>query len=246
MNSSLFQKYRLVPASDEQVKQERKIADYDPKLRSMAFLQSEIDDILNNKELGAEARLKIFNLAQNRFLAQMHQSFEPPVPSGTTKFAVPTAGEQSEGVEAKADDEDDVKLDVDFADAKDEPELASMNFDRIVHDYPKTYKDAANRYLKHVHDDESTLFVDDRNHVYINDKQIPRANFYDFMEYMFRPLKKLEEPPGFSTYWKHVLEHYELPNSYIPNKALQIGKGRKSHKHARKQKRSSFHFLHVY
>ena len=85
---SSYQKMRVLSEDEYQRLQERKIKNYDPRLRSAAFLQSEIDQILNNSELSSEDRLRIFQIAQNRLIGLQHRSDKPSSTSTNSKAIV--------------------------------------------------------------------------------------------------------------------------------------------------------------
>ena len=275
--SSHFRKYRLseqnsadlpqveaaaaMQAEQRQAMQEKRIATYDPKLRSMAFLQSEINDILNNHTLSPDARLKIFTVAQNRFLALKKAGSKAvyggaeeeeelvPVPQARRhpEIGVVPGGNRLEGNEM-GEDEDD------FADALSEIsdiQVASQRrLRKLVDELPKTYRKKAQYFLSLVHSQDSGIEVDDHLRVYLHGRMLPKANFGDIIEYIFRPRKNNPQPPDFKRYWEYATGAFHLPASMIPNRALheklleQIGHGRSRSKRAglvekRKKKKKS-------
>ena len=60
---------RLQLESEEELNRlkQKQIAQYDPQLRAAAFLQSEIDDLLSNKQMDPDHKMRLFQMAQQRF-----------------------------------------------------------------------------------------------------------------------------------------------------------------------------------
>ena len=282
--SSHFRKYRLVPseqntadppqvevagaamqAEQRQAMQEKRIATYDPKLRSMAFLQTEINEILNNRTLSPDARLQIFTVAQNRFLALKKvgskaapggaEEDEEVVPVARARkhyeIGVDPGGNRLEG-NAMGEDEDE------FADAFSEIseiQVASQRrLRKLVDELPKTYRKKAQDFLSLVHSQDSGIEVDDHLRVYLHGRMLPKANFGDIIEYIFRPRKNNPQPPDFKRYWDYATGAFHLPASMIPNRALHekhlehIGHGRSRSKKAglKSKKSAKPHILRLY
>lgn len=76
-----FSKMRLLPEEEFQRLREARIKGYDPKLRTMAFLQTEVDRMLDDSSpLLPSERLQIFTMAQSRFENLQRQ--QPNLPGG--------------------------------------------------------------------------------------------------------------------------------------------------------------------
>lgn len=92
-----FSKHRLLTEEDFQRLNEKRIKEYDPKLRTMAFLQTEVDRMLDDSSpLLPSERLQIFTLAQNRFENLQKQQIPlpgdplpPPIPVHVETLPVP-------------------------------------------------------------------------------------------------------------------------------------------------------------
>ena len=273
--SSHFRKYRLVPSEQNsaepppaaaaavhaeqlQAMQEKRIATYDPKLRSMAFLQSEINDILHNRTLSPDARLKIFTVAQTRFLALKkagHGGAEDdeevvPVARRRPEIGFDPGVEQPDG-NARGEDEDEF-ADA-FSDIADIQVASQRRLRKLVDELPKTHRKKAQYFLSLVHSQDSGIEVDDHLRVYIHGRMLPKANFGDIIEYIFRPRKNNPQPPDFKRYWEYATGAFHLPATMIPNRALHeknlehIGRGRsRSKKAGKKKKTAKPHILRLY
>ena len=282
--SSHFRKYRLVPSEQNsaeqpppvevaaaamhaeqlQAMQEKRIATYDPKLRSMAFLQTEINDILHNRTLSPDARLKIFTVAQTRFLALKKAGSKAglggaeddeevvPLARRRPEIGVDPGVNQPDG-NAMGEDEDEF-ADA-FSDIADIHVASQRRLRKLVDELPKTYRKKAQDFLSLVHSQDSGVEVDDHLRVYLHGRMLPKANFGDIIEYIFRPRKNNPQPADFKRYWDYATGAFHLPASMIPNRALHeknlehIGRGRSRSKKAgmkKKKKTAKPHILRLY
>ena len=64
---SAFHKLQLVSEEELNRLRQKQIAQYNPELRTAAFLQSEIDELLSDKQMEPESKLRLLQLAQQRF-----------------------------------------------------------------------------------------------------------------------------------------------------------------------------------
>ena len=64
---SAFHKLQLVSEEELNRLRQKQIAQYNPELRTAAFLQSEIDELMSDKQMEPESKLRLLQLAQQRF-----------------------------------------------------------------------------------------------------------------------------------------------------------------------------------
>ena len=83
-----FRKLRVLDEDEYQRLQERSIKEYDPKIRTMAFLQTEIDQLLSDPSLSSSDKLRLFQMAQNRLMNLKQQKAEDVV-GPVVKFVKP-------------------------------------------------------------------------------------------------------------------------------------------------------------
>ena len=66
---SAFKKMALVSPDELDRLRQKKVQSYNPTLRTLAFLDEEMDDILNRNDLTVDDKLRLFQTAQTRFKA---------------------------------------------------------------------------------------------------------------------------------------------------------------------------------
>ena len=64
-----FRKMQLVSEEEMNRLRQKQVAQYDPELRTASFLQQEIDQLLHDTHLEPEQKLRLFQMAQQRFTA---------------------------------------------------------------------------------------------------------------------------------------------------------------------------------
>ena len=62
-----FHKLQLVSEEELNRLRQKQIAQYNPKLPTAAFLKSEIDELMSDKQMEPESKLRLLQLAQQRF-----------------------------------------------------------------------------------------------------------------------------------------------------------------------------------
>ena len=81
---SSFKKMSLVAQEELDRLKQKQLTSYQPELRSMVFLKDEMDTILNRSDLPADEKLKLFQVAQNRFASIKSTALQPALTTSTT------------------------------------------------------------------------------------------------------------------------------------------------------------------
>ena len=76
MNTN-FEKLLLVTEEERDRMRQKRIREFNPKVRTLAFLEEEMEQILNDNKLDSEHKYKLFQMAQNRY--EMLQSTEKTI-----------------------------------------------------------------------------------------------------------------------------------------------------------------------
>ena len=211
-----FKKMKLVGEDELQRFKEKQIRDYDPKIRTLAFLQSEMDAILNaDSDLNAEEKLKLFQIAQNRYDSFKKQS------------AVTNLPEKKQTVEAPAEEEAPPEDDFDAAaEDADDDDL------RILQFIPTLMREKAKQVLKIIKENPEDISYDSHNTVSLSGSPIEHSNFTDLFRSLY--VKSRVKPAGQAEFVQ-VLKNLNVPNALISNKSL--------HKGPSKRQRADFQFI---
>ena len=77
---SSFKKLQLLSEEEVNRLKQKQISQYDPQLRAAAFLQTELDDLLSNKDLDSQQKMTLFQMAQQRFASLIGKNVMSKVP----------------------------------------------------------------------------------------------------------------------------------------------------------------------
>jgi len=202
---STFKKLKLVSEDELQRLKEKQIRDYDPKIKKLAFLQSEMDLLLNEDSgLNTEERLKLFQAAQQRFESFKAPSLDnlPVVKKTVTEHEVEEA---LEGVQPFVDLEDDE--------------------DSVLGLVPAQLRTKAKGLLNLITTNPDLISFDSHNNVSISGTPIQGANFTDLFRSMY--VHRKGEVPGQAKFLR-ALKDMNVPISLISNTRVhsQLGSAR--------------------
>jgi hypothetical protein len=197
--SNTFSKLRLVRDEELSDLKQKRIRNYDPKIRTLMFLQSEMDSILNSG-LAPEEMHNLFITAQSRYESfkrntQDTRPPDPPRPQTPQLFA------------AREENEEE------FVDATDSPEDEDL-----IALVPKPSRAKAREVLKQINDNPDFITFDGRKQLHLHNQPLQGSNFHDLFLALFNPSSKRTEYPHGEIPFHSALRDLNVATSLIPNK----------------------------
>lgn len=219
-----FKKMILVEPSvaerlSESGQREKQIRNYDPTLRNLAMLESEIDSLLKDKSMPDDAKLRIIQTSQHRFeqLASRysgnvakHEENEVDPAAGATHATPPAAAAVAPAAAAAVDDNEE-----EVVDEAHGHEVEDRR--RILTAIPLRYRNKANFVLDLI-DKSPNVRVDDRLRLVLDGKTIVGSNIIDLMNSLYTPRKKFIAIG--SQDFLEALRGLNIPASFVSNRYL--------------------------
>jgi len=196
-----FKKMKLVPEMEYDRLKMKEVRDYDPELRTLSFLQSEIDDILNNSNLDAESKMRLFQAAQYRFSSIKERQPEEikytsaslPVPP-TPVLVPPTP-----------------VLPPPAAD----PIPRDMNHDKILNNIPVFQRNKAENFLDLLTEDPDQVTYNNKYQLVVAGKPVKGSNIIDLIRNLY--VKRKNYMPKGQRAFLTAIRRLNMPNTLIQN-----------------------------
>ena len=216
---SSFRKLQLVSEEEINRLKQKQLSQYDPQLRAAAFLQSEIDDILTNKDMDAQRKTTLFQTAQQRFASLLGKSFMATQPLGGVRTrmehdeeaaapaaaapaapAVVAAPQQLVQAAQDVDEEDDIQI------------------EQILGTVPNSQKERAQKLLNFLESKKADISSDNTGQLVIQGEPVEGTNYQDLILSLYTS-KKAFYPQGLDVFVK-ALRKLNVPRGIIKNHQL--------------------------
>ena len=208
---SSFRKLQLVSEEEINRLKQKQLSQYDPQLRAAAFLQSEIDDILTNKDMEAQRKATLFQTAQQRFASLLGKSVMATQPLGGIRTrmehdedaaaaALPAVPQQVVPVLQQPAEEDDVQI------------------EQLLGTVPKSQKERAQRLLNFLENKKADITYDDMGQMVIQGQSVIGSNYQDLILSLYTG-KKAFYPKGLDVFI-NALRQLNVPQGIIKNHHL--------------------------
>ncbi len=205
---SSFRKLQLVSEEEINRLKQKQLSQYDPQLRAAAFLQSEIDDILTNKDMEAQRKATLFQTAQQRFASLLGKSVMATQPLGGIRTrmehdedaaaaALPAVPQQVVPLLQQPAEEDDVQI------------------EQLLGTVPPSQKERAQRLLDFLETKKADLTYDNMGQLVIKGQPVIGSNYQDLILSLYTG-KKAFYPQGLDDFIT-VLRELNVPRGIIRN-----------------------------
>jgi hypothetical protein len=202
-----YKKLRLMEEDEYLRMKDKQIKEYDPELRTMTLLKSEITDLLSNDSMDANEKQKLLNRAQIRFdnlrNIQVEKQPEP---------AREPAREAAREPEVEVDQEVHAEEVIAMPEVKAMPEVeaaeAKLSDEYIaarVNAQETKFRPRVQHLLKRIQKIPNVISFDADMHPVIGDKTMSKSNFDDIVNFIINPIGK--QPPGYVTFTNALLEN---------------------------------------
>jgi len=207
---SSFKKFQLVSEEELNRLKQKQIAQYDPQLRAAAFLQSEIDDLLSNKQMDPEHKMQLFQMAQQRFTSLR----------GKHAMEETTLG----GIHSQMDDDVvapamPAQQVAHLAQGHVTPGAAAQvlpaEANSLIDFLPRRSQEKAKKLLNELGRRGLQIKEDDGGQMMIADEPIIGSNYQDLMSSLYSARKNFH-PPGQDTFLD-ALGKVNIPHTLIGN-----------------------------
>ena len=198
----------------------KQISQYNPEIRTMAFLQTEIEDILTRNDLTPEDKMGLFHNAQQRFSSLHRKTTEPEAVAkpDLSSPAAPAVAAQPAAAQP-ADDQPVAAADPGSSQAVDVTQLtpsAKRAIDRLLVSVPQAHKKKAMSLLSLL-SENSLISADSKGQVIISGKRYDGSNFVDLIHGLYSKSKK---PTPALTEFGSALYELNIPRSLVVNQHL--------------------------
>lgn len=199
---STFKKMMLLSQEEMERIKARQIKEYDPSLTALARIQDQLDTVLNDPVLAKappDERLKLFQKLQHRFGQIKHEGDTPiklagvetsmPEPPAPQPAPTPPSTTPLPGLPVQ---------------------MLGVN---------KRYRTHADRLMKHIFRDPSTLTANDRLELVVKGQPVPGSNVVDLVSDVFATAKSRVEgprPEGFEEFVS-ALKDVNAPHTLLVN-----------------------------
>ena len=210
---SSFRKLQLVSEEEINRLKQKQLSQYDPQLRAAAFLQSEIDDILTNKDMEAQRKATLFQTAQQRFASLLGKNVMATQPLGGIRTqmehdeeaapaarGLPAVPHQVVPVLQAPAEEDDVQI------------------EHLLGTVPPSQKERAQRLLDFLETKKADLTYDNMGQLVIKGQPVIGSNYQDLILSLYTG-KKAFYPPGLDDFIT-ALRQVNVPLGIIKNHHL--------------------------
>ena len=169
--------------------QQRQIRDYSPELQSMVRLQSQMVDVLAQKDMSADAKIQLLNTYQSRF--DKLQKETGVLRSSTTAAAVPTpeAAPVIEEEDEQAEEDEDP---VNEAVAVEQVSPARRAVRTIG--FEPMYENKARRLMLKLMENRDVLKANKNGELVVNGQVEPGTNFNNLFQSMVGRTQDLTQP----------------------------------------------------
>ena len=193
----------LVAAEELDRLKQKQLSSYKPELRTMVFLKDEMDEILNNENLGAEEKLKLFQTAQHRFGSFTNVAEKLPEISSVMPepAAAPPPAPAPRPVRQLA------------------PVIGQRTSrNSIVENIPSHYRNKALALLDHLDNNPEKIGWNDNGELIVNKKLIPNSIIIDIVRHLYIS-KKGYNPNGVKQFVS-ALQKSNVAQTLISNKSI--------------------------
>ena len=226
-----FKKMKLISEEEFVRMKEKQIHDYNPSLRTLAFYQTELDNIISNNSYDSETKEKLFRTAENRFHAIKNKESisltskssvieEHPIPIADTQAAVDLSTKFEQEPNSSQDEKiiTDSTHDTPLDDTKESSESSSITTQNthLIDSIPIKYRAKAVKLLNFIHENKEKISFDNNFSMLVNGKVSTDSNFSDLFKNLYI---KSDSPKGQSEFL-NALKSINTPVSLITNKSL--------------------------
>lgn len=205
-----WKKYKLLAEDEYERLKIKELRDYNPQLKSMVRAQMDIDNVLSNKGITPDEKIKLIQTI--RYTSPKMEESAPPAP------LAPPVQLPSEPAPAEV-----ATQQVEEAHPNAEEFLSSEDISEFV---PDRFKARARLLSKHLSHHPDIVSIDDNLQLVINGKPIIGSNFVDLLHSLYVPRKNFR-PPG-QTDFIQVLRSLNVPSTYISNRSVSHALSSKS------------------
>ena len=210
-----FRKMQLV--TDEEINRlrQKQIAQYDPELRAAAFLQSEMDQLLTDKGMDSDQRLRLLQMAQQRFAAiRGKQQLEKPTLGGISSKMSEDQPEDVAQAQAAPPIPAQVAAPAGRRLAQRAPDLP-MEQRYLLDLLPKNAKEKAKMLMYHLRRVNANFDVDAQGQLVVQGQPLVGSNFQDLLLSLYTR-RKDHNPPRLQDFIA-ALKNVNVPRSLISN-----------------------------
>ena len=214
---SSFRKLQLVSEEEINRLKQKQLSQYDPQLRAAAFLQSEIDDILTNKDMDVQRKTTLFQTAQQRFASLLGKNvmanqsmggirtqMEHDEEAAPAARALPAAPHRVLPVAQEPTEEDDVQI------------------GQLLGTVPKSQKERAQALLNFLESKKADLTYDNMGQLVIKGQPVIGSNYQDLILSLYT-YRKTFYPHGLDVF-VNALRQLNVPRGIIKNTKLLVSK----------------------
>lgn len=185
-----FKKMRLLEEDEYLRMKDKQIKEYDPELRTLTLLKSEIVDLLSNDSMDSNEKQKLLNRAQIRFDNLRNLQGEKP------EQAQPIVDVKVEPPKVKPDAIEEEKPDAEQRVDVEEPKFSDTYITNRINSFDMKYQSRAQHLLQAIQ--KTNISFDDEMHPMIGDKTLTKSNFDDIINFLIVPVGR--QPPGYVTF----------------------------------------------
>ena len=212
---SSFKKLQLLSEEEVNRLKQKQISQYDPQLRAAAFLQTEIDDLLGNKDMDSQQKMTLFQMAQQRFASLLGKNEMSKVPLAGIRTQL--AEEEQEQPRQQQPQQPVFQFGAPPADEVDDVEV-----ENIIGTVPPSQKKQAKALMEFLEKRKAELGYDDLGQLVIKGQPLQGSNFQDMILSLYTSRKDFHTP-GLDVFL-NILRKLNVPRGIIKNTALLSAK----------------------
>ena len=217
---SSFRKLQLVSEEEINRLKQKQLSQYDPQLRAAAFLQSEIDDILTNKDMDAQRKTTLFQVAQQRFASLLGKNVMANQPMGGIRTQM-EHDEEAAVAPPAARALQAAPLQVIPA-AQEVAEEDDVQIAQLIGTVPKSQKERAQSLLDFLESKKADLTYDNMGQLVIKGQPVIGSNYQDLILSLYTG-RKAFYPQGLDVFI-NALRQLNVPRGIIKNSYLLTSK----------------------
>lgn len=199
-----FKKMALVSEDEILRMKQKEIREYNPEIRTLAFIQTEIDDLLNNKDMSVEDKLLLIQSAQKRFSQLAPSRLKTIAPYSSSKVVIQPATQNLPDTQPENQVE--------------EERTKSAISRRIIPAMPKNMQMKATQMLDWINDHPGVISTNDNMELSIDGEKLPSSNFVDLLRELYAP--RLQKPPGYNEFLV-ALKSINAPISLVSDRKVK-------------------------
>ena len=198
---------------------QKQLTSYQPELRSMVFLKDEMDTILNRADLPADEKVKLFQIAQNRFASLKSTVLQPSATTATTVTAqLPTATSQADEAEAEVGEEGEVEAAALPPLGPSSSSIVSVApYAKAIKELPTGFQKKAGQLMGFIDEHPAHFAANSKGEMTIQGRAIPHSNFTDLLRQLY--IERKQHPIGLNEFLTE-LSALNVPRTYLSNKKV--------------------------